>query len=178
MTIESPKFEKKTESEKEARIKDVEKQVNEITDKLGEPIDPGIKEAVAGFNIWKIPISQSCEGHLHKEGASFPWVEIYTPEPKGWKESEEKKREWTIENLKHRKRTMEMLDEFYQDREMPFDARLSFSNIGIYGGFRIQSTGAEIMPILSDKEQKEKLKLYRKEMNDFAKFLKDKYLKE
>ena len=30
MTIESPKFEKKTESEKEARIKDVEKQVNEI----------------------------------------------------------------------------------------------------------------------------------------------------
>lgn len=178
MTIESPKFGKKVESEKEARIKDVERQVNEIKDAKGEPVDPNIKEAVVAFNLLKFPTHASCEGHLRKEGASFPWVEVYAPEPEGWKENKEKQKQWTIENLKHRNRMMGVLEEFYKDRETPFDARLSFSNIGIYGGFRIQSTGAEVMPLLSPEEQKEKRKIYRKEMDDFAKFLKAKFLRE
>jgi len=176
MSLESPEFEIKPEPEKEARIKDAEKQVNEITDRLGMPIDTEIKDAVVALNIWGVPTSQSCEGHLHKEGASFPWVEVYAPEPEGWKENEEKEREWTMENLKNRVKTMELLEEFYKDRKTSFDARLNFSNIGIYGGFRVQSMGAETMSILADKGQKEKLTIYRREMNDFTKFLKAKFL--
>lgn len=175
-----PKFEKTIDPDKEARIKDMERRTGGTTDKLGLHIDEGIKEAVIGFNINDIPTSQSCEGHFHekREGASYPWIEVYAPEPKGWKESEEKQREWTIENLKYRQKAMELLDEFYQCRQVPFDVRLSFANIGAFGGFRVRSAGGEIMPILSGEEQKEKLQTYRDEMNAFAKFLRDKFLNE
>ncbi|MFH1129559.1 MAG: hypothetical protein V1686_02380 [Patescibacteria group bacterium] len=176
MNRENPNFETKPESEREGRIKDIERQVDEIADKLGMPIDKEIKDAVVALNVWGIPTSQSCEGHLQEKGASFPWIEVYAPEPGGWEEGGEKEKEWIVENLKHRVKTMELLEEFYKDRETPFDAKLNFSNIGIYGGFRIQSMSVERMPIISDVEQKEKLLIYQKEMNDFAKFLKNKFL--
>ncbi|MBT3730309.1 hypothetical protein HOE22_09985 [Candidatus Woesearchaeota archaeon] len=67
-----------------------------------------------------------------------------------------------------------MLDEFYQDRKTPLDVVLSFRNIGAFGGFRVQSNGAEIMPVLSFEEQKNKLDFYRNEMKGFTEFLKNK----
>lgn len=179
MTVESPKFEKKKINlTKKLRLNKLKKRMDEITDKLGMPIDPEIKEAVVAFNIWKFPTSQSCEGHFHKEGASFPWVEVYTPEPKGWEKDEKIQKEWTVENLRQKKRMTEMLSEFYKDRQTPFDARLSFMNIGAYGAFRVQSIGAEMIELFSKEKQKKKQEIYRKEMNDFAKFLKDKFLGE
>ena len=54
-----------------------------------------------------------------------------------------------------------MLDEFYQDRKTPLDVVLSFRNIGAFGGFRVQSNGAEIMPVLSFEEQKNKCNQYK-----------------
>jgi hypothetical protein len=71
---------------------------------------------------------------------------------------------------------LELLSEFYQERKTSFEARLTFENIGAYGGFRVQSFGAEIMELLSVDEQKEKLKLYRKEIDDFTEFLKNKFI--
>ena len=171
-----PKFEKIIDPEKEARIKKIEERVNEATDKLGMPIDEEIKEAVAWFNINKIPTSGSCEGHLEKHGEFFPWVEVYPPAPKGCDKDEKKKEEWKMQNLKYRQKAMELLDEFYQDRQVSFDVRLSFANIGTFGGFRVRSVGGEIMSILSEKERKEKLQEYREEMNAFTRFLKDKFL--
>ena len=87
---------------------------------------------------------------------------------------EEKKEKWTIENLKYRQKMMEYFSEFYQGREVPIDARLVFDAIGIFGGFRVQSFGAEITEIIPLEEQKKKMELYRKEIDDFVKFLKDK----
>lgn len=76
MSIEGPpKIEKNMESEKEARIKDVEKQVDETRDALGYPIDPGIKDAVVSFNLLGLPTHQSCEGHI-EEGIPAPWIQI------------------------------------------------------------------------------------------------------
>lgn len=156
-------------------------EVEKITDGLGRGIDEKIKEAVTAFRVHDFPTSQSCEGHNgEEEGELFPWIEIYPPEPEGLeegdeKEQKEKRRAWTAENLKQQKKMMELLAEFYQSRNAPFDARLIFDCIGAFGGFRVQSFGAEMMKLLSDKERQEKLELYRKEMNDFAEFLKDKY---
>ena len=155
--------------------------VDKITDRLGKGVDEKIKEAVAAFSAYEFPTSGSCEGHLHEEGQEkhglpYPWVEIYAPEPEGLPD-EEMKEKWTIENLKHRQKMMEYLSEFYQERETPFDARLVFSAIGRFGGFRVQSFGAEITEIIPLEEQKKKMELYRKEIDDFVSFLKEKYLK-
>jgi len=73
---------------------------------------------------------------------------------------------------------MGYLDEFYQERETPFDARLVFERIGMFGGFCVQSFGAKMMELMSSAEQFNKRGLYRKEMNDFAGFLKDEYFSQ
>lgn len=158
-------------------------EVDKITDRLGLGIDEKIKETVTAFRVYGFTTSQSCEGHTGKEekhGASFPWVEVYVLEPKGWKEakSEKKKeldREWTVKNLEQQQKMMGFLAEFYQERETPFDARLIFDRIGAFGGFRVQSFGAEMMRLLLPEEQLKKLEIYRKEMNDFTGFLKSKH---
>lgn len=166
------------EAEKQRRLIEIREKVEKITDKLGKGIDDGIKESVTVLLANEFPTSQSCEGHIGEKGASYPWVEIYTVEPKGWKEDKEKQREWTIENLEQQKRMVDVLAEFYQDRETPFGARLNFRHIGAFGGFRIQSMGAETMPLLSPEEQKQKLETYRKEMTDFTDFLKKRFLEK
>lgn len=167
-------------SEKEIAWEKKLTEVNEIADRLGKGVDEKIKEPVAAFLIHEFTTSSSCEGHMAKEGEEehglpYPWIEVYAPEPEGWQESEEKKREWTIENLKQQKKMMDFLEEFYKERETPFDARLTFDAVGKYGGFRVQSFGAEMYPMLTPEERKQKLAFYRKEMEDFTKFLKDKH---
>ena len=153
-------------------------EVDEIVDNLGKGIDGGIKDVVTALLVHNFSTSGSCEGHVNEKGHGypFPWIEVYTPAPEGWKENEEKKKEWAVENLRQQKRMMGDLDEFYKDRHPPIDMRLIFRQIGMFGGFRLQSMGAEVMVLLTLEEQKEKLRIYRQEMNDFAEFLKEKYL--
>ena len=167
-------------SEKEIAWEKKLAEVNEIVDRLGKGIDEKIKEPVAAFLIHEFATSGSCEGHMAEKGEGehglpYPWIEIYAPEPNGWRESEEKKREWAIQNLKQQQKMAGFLEEFYQNRKTPFAARLIFHPVGRYGGFRVQSFGAELYPMLSPEERKQKLALYRKEMEDFTKFLKEKH---
>ena len=77
-----------------------------------------------------------------------------------------------------KKRMIDLLDEFYAERNTPHDSRLAFRDIGRFNGFRIQSMGGEVITLLPPAEKEEKLEVYRKEMNDFAQFLKDKFLAE
>ena len=171
------------ESEKEIAWEQRRQEVDKITDNLGLGVDEKIKEAVTAFRVHEFATNQSCEGHIgegEKHGATFPWIEIYAPEPKGWNEAggEQKnqiEKEWMVKNLEQQQKMMGFLAEFYQGREILFDVRLTFSSIGAFGGFRVQSFGAEIMKLLSSEEQLKKFEFYRKEMDDFSKFLKDKY---
>lgn len=54
------------------------KELEEVTDSLGEPIEKGTIETVAALNLLGIPTSQSCEGHT-KDGLAAPWVMIAPP---------------------------------------------------------------------------------------------------
>lgn len=181
---ESPSQEQQEpiKSEKEVAWEKKMAEVNEIADSLGKRVDENIKESVCAFLIHGFTTSGSCEGHLEKEqhGLPYPWVEVYAPEPEGWQEAEGEKKErveqeWKTKNLEQQRKMMGLLEEFYQGRETPFDARLTFKGVGAFGGFRVQSFGAEITAILSPEEKKQKLVLYQKEMKDFTKFLKSKY---
>jgi len=87
----------------------------------------------------------------------------------------EKKEEWKTENLKYREKLQGFLDEFYADRDVPDEFKLGFKDRGIYGAFRMESVRAED---LTDKEQAESYEKYREEMEDFTKFLKDKFFEE
>lgn len=133
-------------------------EVEKITDSLGKGIDEKIKETVAAFLAHGFTTSASCEGHID-HGLPYPWVEVYALEPVGWREAEDDRKkqleqEWRRKNLEQQLRMIAFLEEFYRERETPFDARLIPNRIGAFGGFRVQSLGAKITEILS-KEQRE-----------------------
>lgn len=179
------KLETKSElSLKEKRLKEIEKEVENIADAEGRPIDPGIKETVIALKALEFPTCQSCEGHpaerpeeIEVKGhqSRAPWVWIESPGPKNLKESESTQKEWKRENLKHQSKMIELLDEFYKDREVAFDVRLHIESRGIYGAFAITNQGADAVEGLPQVEQKEKRLVYQKEMQKFSDFLKEKY---
>jgi hypothetical protein len=151
--------------------------VNKITDGLGLGVDENIKETLASILLHGFKTSGSCEGHVCKNakeqyGLSYPWVEFYMPEPTGWKKSKTKQLHWTTENLKQQRKILILLDKFYSNRKIDFESLLIFEAIGAFGAFRIRSMGSEIMSLYSRSKQRDMLKLYQKEMNDFGKFLK------
>ncbi|MCK4520457.1 hypothetical protein KAT95_01135 [Candidatus Parcubacteria bacterium] len=169
---------------KEKRLKEIEKEVKKIADAEGRPIDPGIKETVITLKALEFPTYQSCEGHPAKRPEEIevkghqsraPWVWIKSPEPKNLKESESVQKEWKKENLKHQSRMIELLDEFYKDREVAFDIRLHIESRGIYGAFAITNQGADVVEDLPQAKQEEGILVYQKEMQEFSKFLKEKY---
>jgi hypothetical protein len=175
-------------SEKEIAWEKKMIEVDEIADRLGKGVDEKIKESVSVFLIHGFTTVGSCEGHVAEEckeehGLPYPWIEVYAPEPEGWGEAEGDRKErldqeWKIKNFEQQRKMMHFLEEFYRGRETPFDARLTFDRVGAFGGFRVQSFGGEMTTILGPEEQKQKLALYQKEMEDLTKFLKGKYFSE
>jgi hypothetical protein len=169
---------------KETRWREKMAEVDTIVDRLDLKVDDGIKEALAAVLIYEFQTNGSCEGHVADEdeeehGLPYPWIQFYTPEPDGWEDAEGELKQqldqaWTLEGLEQQQRLIPLLEEFYKDRETPFEARLIFDQMG-FGGFRLQSFGAEMYQLYSRDERLAKLELYRQEMSDFARFLKEKY---
>jgi hypothetical protein len=51
--------------------------LNQITDKLGMPIDPGIKKTVVLLNLLGFRTVGSCGGHVDLNGGTLtPWIDI------------------------------------------------------------------------------------------------------
>ncbi len=147
--------------------------VNKVTDKLGKPIDEGIKKMVLILNQIGFRTAMSCEGHKHSEGYTFPWVDIEAEPLKGWRDNEEKKKRWSQENLWQARRMITLLDEFYRERQLLFlGLMLSLDWRGIFGAFRLQSMEVRTLRILTKTEQEKKYQLCVKEMDDFIDFLK------
>src|ERR1039457_2831739 len=105
------------------RLEEITKAVDEATDRLGLPIDPGIKKAVIVFNVVGLITEASCEGHMDG-GLSWPWIDV------GVNDREH--------NDYLRVVAQTFLDAFYTTREKDLAAlQIGF----VFGGgtFRIQS---------------------------------------
>lgn len=61
--------------EKEKRWNAIEREVDRITDRLGKPIDQGIRETVIALKANGFGTTSSCEGHLDW-GSGYPWVDV------------------------------------------------------------------------------------------------------
>jgi len=164
--------------EKEEKINEARNRVEKITDRLGKPIDDGIKESVIAFMVNEFPTSSSCEGHLsdepHRKRFSFPQVRVYAPEPEGWRESEEKQRQWSEENAVYRKRIDKLLDEFYTGRDIDEEYKLIADPIGIFNAFTIISEKDKI-GLSQEENEIDVLNKARQEISDFTNFLMDKF---
>ena len=56
------------------KLEQVKKEVENIKDSLGKPIDPKIKDLIVGLRRWDIETLMSCEGH--EDGLKYPWVDV------------------------------------------------------------------------------------------------------
>lgn len=158
--------------------------VDRITDRLGKPVDDGIKNAVIAFLALDFPTTSSCAGHLpsaRRFRAQAPWVEITYPIDRPWlaglSEEDRSREHPKIINqiLLEKKRCFDLLEVFYRDRPSLLDVQIILSSRGDLS-FTIQSHGASFISVLSPTEQKDTLELYQNEMRDLASFLKDWYL--
>lgn len=64
--------------EKESAWNNKRKEIERYADALGYGIDGNIKETLVALNIFGLPTTASCEGHIDR-GISAPWVEISAP---------------------------------------------------------------------------------------------------
>jgi hypothetical protein len=77
--------------------------------------------------------------------------------------------------LQERQKAMNYLDEFYRDRQVPYDRRLIIVPLFQFGESRIESQGAGLQSIASPDVKQQKLLEYQAAMKEFANFLKGKY---
>lgn len=63
----------------EQKWNEISEKIDSMTDRLGMPVDEGIKEAVIALNCLGFMTTGSCFGHEGRETGG-PWVDISSPE--------------------------------------------------------------------------------------------------
>lgn len=174
--VEIKKNEKEEAAEAEDELERTRKKVENIQDKLGKPVEEKIKETVVMLTAFDMRTTQSCEGHLEKERIQAPWVMILPEEPpvKKWHENKELREKVRKQGLAMRKKLINLLTNFYREKKATSDIRLGVSERVGYG-FKVQSEGVQALEGLNKKDQKKRVREYRKEMKEFTKFLKENY---
>lgn len=189
-------------STKEEKWQKISEQVDQLEDKIGKPIDPGIRETVIILNAFGFSTTQSCEGHLDHAYAG-PYVDIDAPDNDELKqirseikrinkEENRKFEEGKKPDLEALKKMHELSDknnkivlpivktligllwEFYRERNVDYDQILKIDMWPLEGA-RLMSQGTDIQSLDDKNLAQSYLERYQKEMKDFTEFLKNKY---
>ncbi len=170
-----------------------------ITDKLAKGIDDGILDTVIVLNLLGLPTVMSCEGHM--DGASgAPWVDLEDQEASQqterigqlfkvaqaaysaaqadtaqlFRQAHAARVEALKRHLEVRAKLMDLLELFYEQRQVSYDVMLVIQTKGA-GRSRLESQGASFQEIASPDIRAQKLAIYQEEMRAFTAFLKDQY---
>lgn len=94
-----------------------------------------------------------------------------------YKEHHRLNKESRKQELVEAKKAMDLLSEFYAERQVPYDRRLVLDVKG-YGGATIHPQGSNFQELAEPDVRRQKLVEYQQEMKDFSVFLKAKYIGE
>lgn len=172
-------------TEKQKKWQEAADRVERITDKLGEPIDPNIKETIIALNVLGIHTSGSCEGHVDR--GSGPYVDIESEESEALDarydaaDNEQEKdaiaEEMMRKNLEERKKFLPYLEAFYADRKTPITQQLVIQGRG-RGWSRLESQGMDLQEIETEQGKQKNLLAFQSEMRNFTTFLKNQFFSE
>lgn len=190
-----------TREEKEQRWQEMAARVDKITDKLGMPVDEGIKETVIVLNLLGFPTVQSCEGHTER-GVCGPWVDMRPGgiEALAQKQNqalqtlaEARKQKKTEEEYASAYQTLEEIDTaahepmthlaenliaclavFYQERQTSYECILVIHHLGLGYRLECQGTSMQYGPFALPRKDG-RLPHYQEEMRAFTDFLKARY---
>ncbi len=165
---------------KKSNLELIARRVDKETDGIGREIDPGIKETVVMFNAFGLKTVQSCEGGpLEDHGRQTPWVSFGPEDPpiKNWQKDDKLVEKQWQKTFEMRSKAFVLLNEFYKDRRVAYDQQLIIDD-GPEHMRRIENQGMHEFENFSSDEQNVKKKLYKREMEAFTEFLRQKYLVE
>lgn len=152
---------------------DAEQAAAHLTDRLGKPLDPRIRQAVVALRAHRFDTTGSCQGHLG-HGESAPWIDVAIVSPVT--AARLRKRPGAIarlrrDNLRSQQRLLAALDRFYDVHRSNSEARLILIPFGIYGGFRLTNQASEIQRIMPPTSRRRALADFQAEFRAFATFL-------
>ncbi|MEK7581172.1 MAG: hypothetical protein AAB512_02710 [Patescibacteria group bacterium] len=151
-----------------------------VADKLSQPIDPGIFEAVVALNLLDVNTAASCEGHLDDKQRLTPWIDLQSLEADSLsKRFDEDQSDESLEalrksNLAEGRKVMGHLDHFYSGRNTPYEKRIVLKPYGD-GTVRMEIQETSLDPS-GENLTATNLLAYRGELQDFGKYLKLKFL--
>lgn len=167
--------------------------VEAIRGVLGNPVGEPVKDAVIGLNLFGIHTIFSGEGRMEDfKRVTAPFIDVASPKAKhlesmfeeqhkkdGYNdiEAENVRAQVLIENLKERSKLISILDEFYRERDVPYERRLTIESWKDNAS-HITNEGARLQELFDENVRRQKLLEYQEEMRAFGKFLKNKYLTE
>jgi hypothetical protein len=139
-------------------------QVDALADKLGEPVDIGIRVMVAALHMHGIATYASCEGHLD-HGFPYPWVDIGT-----YIEHPTTEKSVVLANRKHCARLVRLLKDYYQAQPV-YTYQLGMEASGTMGDARLRAMGVPDIEAASLAEKTVRLRTNQADMQDFADYL-------
>ncbi len=150
-----------------------------IRDRLGKPVDPGIRLAVIALRAAGFETAASCQGHLD-HGEPFPWIDIgirylgmFAGSPNDHRADviSRRLRSIKVRNLRQEARLLLKLERFYLHRMTSLERRLVVVPIGIDGAFQLTVQGAHVQEMLPTPRRKARLAGFQSEFRDFGSFL-------
>lgn len=161
-------------------------EVEGLVDKVGQPVDSGIKQLIIGLRCLGVPTAYSCEGHLDGTQA-YPSVDVIAedlPDDIYAKQESVDSLTQLIEmypvvnqirekNFAAFQTMIEILDQYYHDRNVSSGQRIVLIPWDDFGLFRMECQGSRLQEFRTEPEKKECLKIYQQEMNDLAYYLRD-----
>jgi hypothetical protein len=152
-----------------------------LSDKLGRPIDEGIRLTVAALRVHNFVTSQSCEGHLERKTAG-PWVDIESPDAQRLLKIMQDGAHSGPEFMKNRAvlvkanrleqdRLLALLRKFYQSHHSSYSVLLTITESGPGWGRLCPHAGRFMQLSNHDNEYTQWLQVAQAEMSDFTEFL-------
>ena len=163
-------------------LKDLRHQYNDMarevvswTDGLGKPLDVEIAQTVIFLNLLGVKTVQSCHGHVEEKGVAYPWIMFHATEPADpeWYKDEALREVASAEVGVLYSKCLDLLEEFYGQRQVHYRIMLGFSQIGY--GFILQSNGVAALSVDNKEECGTMYPLFVAEMAHFTDFLRQKY---
>ena len=165
----------------QARLLRALARIENVVDRLGHPIDQGIKRAVAMLNELGVSTFGSCEGH-RDWGTGGPYLDVcassFARDYPLWRAAREKndpaelatlRERFTADNAIEAQKLLPILDAFYSQRPSTCSARLTLRLYGP-GIARVESLGVALLP--ADPAAKgQRLIEFQAEMDAFSNFL-------
>jgi hypothetical protein len=169
--------EESTEQERLDYLSTIRAEIDSLTDRIGTPVDEGVKNLVVLLNAYGCRTSGSCEGHADRD-YSLPYIDVGPETPRNYQvvgRNQDLKRRLESSADKMKSKVGELLGLFYEGRSVSDEAKLSIDAYPT--GLRIQPAGTDRIESLGITEEKEHLfKLCQEEVQEFGKFLEKQFL--